>query len=339
MSGVNEEESMNKNPVDRSISRSFAAGAMLALTAVPAWAADNYPTRPVRMIVGFPPAGANDLVARVVAARLGPRLGQQVVVENRPGASGNIATELVAKAPPDGYTILLGSVSSLGMAPALYGQVPFDPIADFAPVTQLVGVSALLVAHPTLPARSLKEYVALAKKHPGKLNLATPGTGSVSHLAAELFLMVAGVKVVHVPYKGGGPAVIDALSGQVESMMSLISTGAPHVKSGRLRGLGISSARRSPILPEVPTIAEGGYPGYEASGWLGLLAPAKTPDAVVQRLYRETTAVLKLAEVSKQLEANGLDPAPSDPQAFHAYMKAELAKWTKVIRTAGLRAN
>jgi tripartite-type tricarboxylate transporter receptor subunit TctC len=217
--------------------------------------------------------------------------------------------------------------------------VPFDPVNDFAPVTQLVGVSALLVAHPTLPARSLKEFVALAKKHPGKLNLGTPGTGSVSHLAAELFMMTAGVKIVHVPYKGGGQAVIDAISGQIDCLFSLISTGAPHVQAGKLRGIGISSARRSPILPDVPTIAEGGYPGYEASGWLGLLVPAKTPGVIVERLRRETVAVLNLPDVRSQLETSGLDPAPSDPPAFHAYIKTELAKWSKVIKDAGLRAN
>jgi tripartite-type tricarboxylate transporter receptor subunit TctC len=278
-------------------------------------------------------------VARVVAARLGLRFSQQIVVENRPGASGNIATELVAKAAPDGYTMLLGSVASLGMAPALYGQVPFDPVNDFAPVTQLVGVSGLLVVHPTLPVRSLKEFVALAMKHPGKLNLATPGTGSITHLAAELFMKMAGVKLITVPYKGGAPAVIDALSGQVESLFLLISTGAPHVKSGRLRGMGISSTRRSPILPEVPTIAESGYPGYEASGWLGLLFPAKTPDAIVERMHRETVAVLNLPDVRTQLESNGIDAAPSSPPAFRAYIKAELAKWSKLIQDAGLRAN
>jgi tripartite-type tricarboxylate transporter receptor subunit TctC len=338
MAPIIEEESMHKNRIGHFAS---CAAACVALFSGPieAWSAEAYPVKPMRLIVGFAPAGANDLVARIVAARLAPRLGQQVVVENRPGAGGNIATELVAKSPPDGYTLLLGSVASLGMAPALYGQVPFDPINDFAPITQLVGVSSLLVVHPTLPVRSLKEFVALANKHPGKLNFATPGTGSVSHLAAELFIKTAGVKLVHVPYKGGGPAVIDALSGQVESMFSLISTGAPHVKAGRLRGIALSSSRRASILPDVPTIAESGYPGYEASGWLGLLVPAKTPEAVVERLHRETVAVLNLADVRSQLESNGLEPAPSEPQAFRAYMRTELAKWTKLIKDAGLRAN
>ena len=327
------------NNLTRHFLRMVAAACVLPLVMMAhAWAAETYPAKPVRLLVGFPPAGANDLVARVVAARLAPRLGQQVVVENRPGAGGNIATELVAKAPADGYTMLLGSVSALGMSPALYGQVPFDPINDFVPVTQLVGVSALLVAHPTVPARSLSEFVALVKKHPGKLNLGSPGTGSIAHLTAELFMKTAGVKLVHVPYKGGGPAVIDVLSGQIECLLSLISTGAPHVKSGRLRGLGLSSLKRSPILPDVPAIAES-YPGFEASGWLGLLYPAKTPEAIVERMHRETIAVMNLPDVRTQLEANGIDPAPSDPQAFRAYIKSELAKWTKLIKDAGLRAN
>jgi tripartite-type tricarboxylate transporter receptor subunit TctC len=216
--------------------------------------------------------------------------------------------------------------------------VPFDPVNDFAPVTQLASLSGLLVAHPTLPVRALKDFVALAKKHPGKLNLGSPGTGSIAHLTAELFMKTAGVKLVHVPYKGGGPAVIDALSGQIECLLSLISTGAPHVKSGRLRGLGLSSLKRSPILPDVPAIAES-YPGFEASGWLGFLFPAKTPEAIVERLHRETIAVLNLPDVRAQLEANGIDPAPSNPQAFRAYIKTELAKWSKLIKDAGLRAN
>ena len=328
---------MHKN-LTRQFLRTVSACVLPIAFMAQAWASEPYPAKPIRLLVGFPPAGANDLVARVVAARLASGLGQQVVVENRPGAGGNIATELAAKAPADGYTMLLGSVSALGMSPALYGQVPFDPVNDFAPVTQLVGVSALLVAHPTLPASSLREFVALAKKHPGKLNLGSPGTGSIAHLTAELFMKTAGIRIVHVPYKGGGPAVIDALSGQIECLLALISTGAPHVKSGRLRGLGLSSLQRSPILPEVPSIAES-YPGFEASGWLGLLFPAKTPEAIVERVHRETIAVMNLPDVRTQLETNGIDIAPSNPQAFRAYIKSELAKWTKLIRDAGLRAN
>lgn len=318
----------------------FVLGIVLAFAAPPgAWPADAYPAKPIRLLVGFAPGGVNDLVARTVAARLSPRLGQQVVVENRSGAGGNIATELAARAAPDGYTMLLGSVASLAMSPALLGQVPFDPINDFAPITQAVGVSSLIAVHPALPARSLPEFVGLAKKWPGKLNFASPGTGSIAHLSAELFKKTAGINLVHVPYKGGAPALIDTLSGQIECLVSIISTGAPQVKSGKLRGLAVSSDKRSPILPEVPTVAESGYPGYEASGWLGLLFPAKTPDAIVDRLYRETNAALNLPEVREQLLSSGLDPAPSNPRAFHAYIKSEFAKWGKLIRDAGLRAD
>lgn len=313
-------------------------GAVAALiTPLVAQAAENYPTRPIRMLVGFAPGGVNDIVARAIATRLGPRLGQQVVVENRPGAGGNIATELAARAAPDGYTMLLGSVASLAMSPALLGKVPFDPINDFAPVTQAVGVSALIAVHPAVPARSLKEFVALAKKHPGKLNFASPGTGSIAHLAAELFKKTADINIVHVPYKGGAPAAVDAVSGQVECLISVISSGAPHVMSGRLRGLAVSSARRSPILPDVPSVAEAGYPGYEASGWLGVLFPARTPDLIVNRLHQETVAVINMPDVREQLQNAGLDPAPSSPQMFRAHIKTELAKWSRVIKDAGVK--
>lgn len=312
--------------------------AVPALAAPGAWGAEPYPAKPIRFLVGFPPGGANDLVARAMAARLAPRLGQQLVVENRPGASGNIATQLAARAAPDGYTLLLGSVASLAMGPAMYRELPFDPLNDFAPVTQAVGVSSLIVVHPSLPARSVKALVALAKRQPGGLNFGTPGTGSIAHLAAELFLRTAGIKMVHIPYKGGGPALIDALSGQIECLVSLISTSGPHVKSGKLHGLAVTSAVRSPSLPDVPTVAEAGYAGYEASGWLGLLFPAKTPDAVVARVHQESVAVLNLPEMRRQLQDVGLDPAPSGPEAFRAYIRAEHAKWGKLIREAGIRA-
>ena len=318
----------------------FVWGAVLMLAAPSgAWPADAYPAKPIRLLVGFAPGGVNDLVARAVATRLGPRLGQQVVVENRSGAGGNIATELAARAAPDGYTMLLGSVASLAMSPALLGQVPFDPLNDFAPITQAVGMSSLIAAHPALPARSLGEFVALAKNQPGRLNFASPGTGSIAHLAAELFKKTAGINIVHVPYKGGAPALIDALSGQIECLISIITTGAPQVKTGKLRGLAVSSDKRSPILPDVPTVAESGYPGYEASGWLALLFPAKTPDAIVDRMYRETITVINLPEVREQLLSFGLDPAPSSPDALRSYIKAEFAKWGKLVKEAGIRAD
>jgi tripartite-type tricarboxylate transporter receptor subunit TctC len=312
--------------------------ALLQAAPAAAWAADAYPVKPIRLIVGFAPGGANDLVARAVAVRLGPRLGQQVIVENRAGAGGNIGTELVARAAPDGYTLLLASVASFAMSPALLGKVPFDPINDFAPVAQTALVTSLLSAHPSLPAGSLKQFVALAKRAPGKVNYATPGVGSVAHLTAELFWHTAGIKLNHIPYKGGGPAVVDVTAGHVESMFSLISTQTPHVRAGKLHALAVSSAKRSAALPQVPTIAESGYPGFEASGWLGLAFPAKTPRAIVDRVYKETVAVLNMREVQTQLEDLGLDAEALDPGAFHARIKADYARWGKLVREAGIKA-
>lgn len=316
----------------------WMAAMSLPATMVAAMAAD-YPAKPVRFVVGFPAGGANDLVARVVAAKLGPRLGQQIVVENRGGAGGNIAHEFVARAAPDGYTMVLASVASLAMSPGLYGKVPFDSVNDYAPVAQLVDVSSLLSVHPSMPVKTLKEFVARAKQTPDRINVANPGTGSIAHLSFELFKATAGIRVVNVPYKGGGPAVIDAISGQVESLAGVISTGAPHVKTGKLRGLGVTSLKRSPILPDVPAMAEAGYPGFEASGWLGMAFPAKTPPAIIDRMYKETIAVMAMADVREQLQNAGLEPSIKDPAAFHAYIRAELNKWTKLIKSAGIKAD
>jgi tripartite-type tricarboxylate transporter receptor subunit TctC len=315
----------------------FSLGVLACVKQPTAWSAEQYPARPIRLIVGFAPGGANDLVARAVATRLGPRLGQQVVVENRAGAGGNIATELVARAAPDGYTLLLASVASFAMSPALIGKVPFDPINDFAPVTQTALVTSLLSAHPSLPAGTLKQFVALAKKAPGGINYATPGAGSIAHLSAELFWKTAGIRLNHVPYKGGGPAVLDAVAGHVESIFSLISTQTPHVRATKLHALAVSSAKRSAALPNVPTIAESGYPGFEASGWLGLAFPAKTPKAFIDRVHKETVVVLNLREVQAQLEDLGLDAEPSGPARFHALIKSDYARWDKLIREAGIK--
>jgi tripartite-type tricarboxylate transporter receptor subunit TctC len=327
---------MRKGDV-RNAARFSVAAALLSLAPLAAFAAEPYPAKPIRLVVGFVPGGANDLVARVVAAKLSPRLGQQVIVENRPGAGGNVAAQMVARTAPDGYTMLLGTVATHAMAPALHKDLPYDALNDFAMVMQLVGVSTLIAVHPTVPARTLKEYVALAKKEPGKLSFATPGAGSISHLSGEMFIKTAGINLVHVPYKGGGPAMLDVISGQVETLMGLLSTGAPHVRAGKLRGLAGTAARRSPVLPDVPTVGESGYPGFEASGWLGLMFPANTPQAVVDRIHKETTAVMNMPDVRDQLQNAGIDPAPSNPEAFRSYVQAELAKWSKLIREAGIR--
>ena len=302
-----------------------------------AGAAEAYPSKPIRLLVGFAPGGANDLVARAVAARLSPRLGQQVIVENRAGAGGNIATELGARAAPDGYTILMASVASFAMSPALLGKVPFDPINDFAPITQAVLVTAILSVHPSMPAKSLRQFVAMATKQPGHINYASPGTGSIAHLAFERFWKVANIRLNHVPYKGGGPAVTDAIAGHVESIAGLISTQTPHIRAGRLRALAVTSAKRSAATPEVPTIAESGYPGFESSGWLGFVFPAKTPNAIVERMHKEMVAVLNLREVQAQLEDLGLDAEPNDPASFHALIKADHARWDRVVAESGLR--
>jgi len=302
-------------------------------------AAETYPTKPIRFVVGFAAGGANDLVARIVGARLSSRLGQQVVVDNRAGAGGNIAHDIVAKAAPDGYTMVLASVASMAMSPGLHGKLPFDPVRDFAPVAQLVDVCALLSVHLASPTKSVKDMVARARQAPGTLNVANPGTGSIGHLAVELFQHTAGIRVQSVPYKGGGPAVIDAISGQVEFLIGIISTGAVHVRSGKLRGLGVTSAKRSPILPDVPAIAEAGYPGYEASGWLGIAFPAKTPAPLVARMQQEAMAAMAVADVREQLQNAGLDPAFKDSAAFAAHIKAELAKWTQLIKQANIKAN
>lgn len=317
--------------------RLLGAAATLAMS--PSWGADAYPTKPVRFLVGFAPGGANDLVARVVSAKISPRLGQQVVVDNRAGAGGNIAHDMLAKAAPDGYTMVLASVASLAMSPGLLGKMPYDPINDFSPVAQLVDVTSLLSAHPSSAAKTVKDFVARAKQQPGALNVANPGTGSIAHLAFELFKATAGIRVVNVPYKGGGPAVIDAISGQVEFLCGVISTGAPHVKSGKLRGLGVTSLKRSPILQDVPSIAEGGFPGFEASGWLGIAFPAKTPTAIVERMYKESAAAMATTDVREQLQNAGLEPSVKDSAAFRGYIKSELTKWTKLIKDAGIKAD
>jgi tripartite-type tricarboxylate transporter receptor subunit TctC len=321
----------------RQVAAALLPGLMLTAASSTAPAADSYPAKPIRLVVGFAPGGANDLVARAVATRLSPRLGQQVVVENRAGAGGNIATELVARAAPDGYTMLLASVASFAMSPALIGKVPFDPVSDFAPVSQGVWVTSILSVHPSMPIKTLKQLEAYALKAPGKLNYASPGAGSIAHLGSELLFHTARIKLNHVPYKGGAPAAADAIAGHVEAIYSLISTQTPHIRSGRLRGIVVSSARRSGALPEVPTVAESGYAGFEASGWLGFALPAKTPKPVVDRLNKEIVAVLRTKEVEAQLTDLGMDPEPTDPALFHALIKSDFSRWAKVVRDAGIK--
>ncbi|MGE4110955.1 MAG: Bug family tripartite tricarboxylate transporter substrate binding protein [Burkholderiales bacterium] len=322
-----------------SIAGKLLLGVALASTALPSWSADAYPSRPVRFLVGFGAGGANDLVARLVATHLGPRLGQQVVVDNRPGAGGMIAHEILANATPDGQTMVLAAVSALAMGPALRGRSPYDSVRDFAPVAQVVDAVTLLSAHPSKGARSLKDFVDRAKREPGKLTVGNPGVGSIGHLAFELFNTSAGIKIISVPYKSGGLAATAAVGGQVEHLVGIISSGAPHVKAGRLRGLGVTSPKRSGALPDVPTIAEQGYPGFEASGWLGIAFPAGTPAPIIQRMYKEVAAVMASPEVQSTLDFRGLDLVMKNPEQFRNYIKAEVPRWEKLVKDAGLRAN
>jgi len=309
----------------------------LAALAISAAHAEVYPSKPVRMIVAYPPGGGTDIVGRMVAQKLGEALGQPVVVENRGGASGNIGTELAARAVPDGYTVLMGNVAPNAINVSLFRNLPYDPVADFAPVTLVASTPNILVVHPTTPARTVKEVIALAKAKPGALNFASAGVGSSSHLAGELFRILAGADIVHVPYKGAGPAMVDVLSGQVQLYFATMPAAMPHVKSGRLAPVAVTSARRSQALPGLPTIAESGVSGYEASTWYGLLAPARTPGAAVARLHEGVVKILADAAVREKLADQGFEPVGDSPGEFAAYIKSEIAKWGKVIRDAGIR--
>jgi tripartite-type tricarboxylate transporter receptor subunit TctC len=315
--------------------RRAGAVLLLACCAGPA-AAQNYPGKPIRLVIPFPPGGSNDIVGRMVGAQLTERLGTQVVVDNRGGAGGLLGTEIVARAPPDGYALLIISVA-YAFNPSLY-KLSFDPEKAFAAVAILgTGPNALAV-HPALPAKSVKELVALAKARPGQLLYASAGIGTFQHLGSELFRIMAGVTMTHVPFKGGGPAMIDVISGNTQiSIGSLIQT-LPHIRSGRLRALGTGGARRSQVLPDVPTIAEGGVPGYEANNWWGVLAPAGTPPAIVGRLHQEFTEILKSAETQKRFQSEGAEAVYMSSAEFGRFITAETAKWGKVVKQAGIRA-
>ena len=312
-----------------------ALAATVLATAAAAAAAADYPSRPIRLIVPFSAGGTSDFLARTIAERLGGRLGQTVVVDNKPGAGGNIGSAAVAQAEPDGYTLLLGTVGTHAINSSLYKKMPFDAVKDFAPVTLVAAVPNMLVVHPSLPVKSVAELVELAKAKPGKLNFASSGNGSSIHLSGELFKTLAGVDMTHVPYKGSGPAVADLLGGQVNMMFDNMPSSLPHVKAGKVRALAVTSAKRSPAMPDLSTMAEAGIKGYDASAWFGILAPAGTPPAVVDRLNAEIVKVLHLPEVADRLSQQGAVPTTSTPQEFAAYIRAETAKWAKVVKASG----
>ena len=300
-------------------------------------AAQEYPAKPVRIILGFPPGGATDLVARMMAPKFTTVLKQPFIVDNRPGANGVIGSDLTAKAAPDGYTIHLATIGSLVLSPAT-SKVPYDPLKDFAPISQAVALQNIFIVHPNLPPRTLKELIALAKARPGKLNFASSGQASPGHLAGELFKSMAGVNLVHVPYKGGGPAMVDLIAGHIEIFVAVISTAVPQVKAGKARALAVTGPRRADALSSVPTVAESGLKGYEATNWYGYVAPPATPRPIIDRLHKATVAVLEMPDVKQGLLDQGIDAAPSSPEQFAAYIKSETAKWTKVIKAANLKS-
>ncbi len=299
--------------------------------------ADAYPSRPIRFVVGFLPGGPSDTIARVVGAKLTEGLGQQVVIDNRAGAGGNLSAEIVADAQPDGHTILLGTGGPLVIAPVIGQKVGFDPDKDFAAVSKLGDSMSILAAHPSLPANSIKELIAAARAKPNDINYASSGVGTANHLAAELLSSMANIKLTHIPYKGSGAALPALIGGQVKLGFGPLLPAIPHVKAGRLKALGVSGLKRSAGAPDIPTIAEQGLPGYEVNSWYGVFVPSKTPRPVVARLNRELMRVLALPDVKERLSRDGVDPAGSTPEQLHAVVQAEKKLWAKVIKDANIK--
>jgi len=308
-----------------------------SLLAAPAAHADDWPTRPVRLIIPFAPGGITDTTARAVTDKLGAKLGQQVVIESRPGAGGNIGTQQVASAAPDGYTLLLGFDGTLVINPHVYAKMPFDTLRDFAPVTRLGDATLILVAHASVPANTIAELAVLSKQKPGSLQYGSAGNGTTGHVAAALLARVAGVDMTHVPYKGGAPAMVDVVAGQIPLVSTAVASAVPFLKQGRVKAIGVSSAQRDPALPDVPTFAESGAPGYVATSWTGILAPAKTPRPIVERLNREIVALLADPEVKARYAAIGVVPGGTTPDGFADIIRADHAKWGKVVKETGVR--
>ena len=312
----------------------IAAALAAAAFAVTADAAEqSYPTRPVRLVVPFPPAGAVDTVARVVAPALSERLRQQIVIDNRGGANAIIGTDIVAKAPPDGYTLLIEPAGH-AITPSVTKKLPYDTLKDLVAVGLIGNGAYVLVVNPGIPAKTVAEFVKYAKSKPGQINYAATGHGNATHMAGELFKMLAGVDMVGVYYKGGGPALVDVMSGQVSAFFAGVASSASHIKSGKVRALGVTTARRSAALPDVPTIAEAGVPGYEVDGWYGLLAPARTPPAIIKRLNDELAAVLATDEAKKRLLAVGIEARATTPEEFHRMIEKDVARWAEVVKKA-----
>jgi tripartite-type tricarboxylate transporter receptor subunit TctC len=322
--------------------RAVAALAGIAAIAIAAPAGAQtlaYPTKPVRLVVPFPPGGATDIIARAVAQKLSETWGQSVVVDNRPGAGGNIGTELVAKAAPDGYTLEMGTVGTHAINASLYAKIPFDNVKDFAPIILVAGVPNVLEVTPSLPVNSVQELIAYAKANPGKLNFASSGNGTSIHLSGELFKVMTGVQMTHVPYKGSAPALQDLMGGQVQLMFDNLPPSLPQIKGGKLRALAVTSATRAPALPDVPTVAESGLPGFEASSWFGLVAPAGTPPAIIAKINAEVAAWLASPEGKEKLSSIGANAAGGSPEDFARHINAETAKWAKVVKESGAKVD
>ena len=315
----------------------LVAGALTALAC--AVNAQEYPARSVRLIIPFAPGGSNDILGRIVAQRLSETLGQQVVPDNRPGAGGSIGAEVAAKSPPDGYTLLIGHIGTLAVNPTLYPKLGYNPLTDFQPISMIAKVPNIMVVHPSVPARNVKELIALARSKPRALVYGSGGNGGAGHLATEYFKLLAKVDIVHVPYKGTGPAIVDLLAGQTQLVFAGVPGIITQVRANRLRALGVSTTSRLAILPEVPTIAEAGVTGYEATQWYGVLAPTGTPRPITDRLNRELVAALKTKQMQERLVADGSEPFSSTPEEFGAFIKAEIMRWAPVIKAAAIKAD
>ncbi len=316
----------------------WTLGMLLALSAALA-SAQSYPTKPIRIVVPFPPGGATDILARDVAQKLTEAWGQQVIVDNRPGAGGNIGSELVAKSAPDGYTLEMGTVGTHAINASLYAKMPYDHVKDFVPVILVAGVPNVLVVNPAVPVNSVAELIAYAKANPGKLNFASSGSGTSIHLSGELFKVMAGVQMTHIPYKGSAPALQDLLGGQVQLMFDNLPPSLPQIKAGKLRALAVTTATRAPALPDVPTIAEAGLPGFESSSWFGLLAPAGTPPAIVVKLNAEVAKWLATPDAKERLAKQGANAVGGSPEDFEKHIAAETVKWAKVVKDSGARVD
>jgi tripartite-type tricarboxylate transporter receptor subunit TctC len=313
--------------------------ASLAALSMCGAAAQNYPSKPVRLVVPFPAGGSTDIVGRIVGQKLGESLGHQVIIDNRGGAGGTIGSDLVAKSAPDGYTLLLGTSSTHSIAPSLYAKLSYDPVKDFAPVTLICTATILLALHPSVPANTVKELIALAKKHPRELSFASGGNGSISHLVGEQFKAMAGVDMIHVPYKGDTPALVDLVSGQVSLEFGTAVAFLPYVKSGKLKALAVTNPKRSAIVPSVPTVTESGLPGFEALQWFGVFAPAATPKEIIARLHSDIVKALQNPDVRDKFVALGTDIVAGPPEQFAAFQKSEIAKWAKVVKQSGARVD